>query len=167
MQTSSKEDIYPCVWVCLRVRGRVIYLCRQIGCCEELIMVQQSGARPCFSLIMGFHSLVHRLPMEPKCIKRRMDFHTRTDRLTHTHAHASSGSVSYCNTHSQPYAHKIICPWSRSQKTHLKHTEKKICPESTHLTSLTTMAHAAWVCCQRLALKFYLQCCYLPFTTTH
>lgn len=87
MQTSSKEDIYPCVWVCLRVRGRVIYLCRQIGCCEELIMVQQSGARPCFSLIMGFHSLVHRLPMEPKCIKRRMDFHTRTDRLTHTHTH--------------------------------------------------------------------------------
>lgn len=72
-------------------------------------MVQQSGARPCFSLIIGFHSLVRRLPMEPKCIKRRMDFHTRADRQTdrqtntnthtHAHAHPSSGSVSYCDTH--------------------------------------------------------------------
>lgn len=40
-----------CVCMCM------IYLGRQVGCCEELIMVQQSGARLCFILVMGFHSL--------------------------------------------------------------------------------------------------------------
>ena len=69
----------------------MIYLGRQVGCCEELIMVQQSGVEPCFSLIMGFHSLVHRLQMEPRCIRRGMGFHTQT----HTHtSHMGSGSFS-------------------------------------------------------------------------
>lgn len=70
-------------------------------------MVQQSGAGPCFSLIMGFHSLVHRLPMEPKCIKRRMDFHTRADRQTdrqtqtHTPMHIHHQAQSHIVTHTQ------------------------------------------------------------------
>lgn len=39
-----------CACVCVHVRVRVIYLGRQVGRCEELIMVQQSAARrPCFS----------------------------------------------------------------------------------------------------------------------
>lgn len=88
--------------VCTHVRGRVIYLGRQVGCCEELIMVQQSGARPCLSLIMGFHSVVHRLSMEPRCIRGGMGFHT------HTHTRTESGSFSEGTAH----PHTQICATS-------------------------------------------------------
>lgn len=129
-----------CVCVCAHVRDRVIYLGRQVGCCEELIMVQQSGVRrPCFSLIMGFHSLVHRLQMERRCIRRGMGFHTQTHTLldTHTHtAHKGSGSFScvrlvHTDTHSPPHTLTIICPCAyRAQELYSKHIERK-----THTTS--------------------------------
>lgn len=66
----------------------VIYFGRQVGNCEELIMVQQSGVRrPCCSLIMGFHLLVHRLQIERRCSRRGMVFHTQNHYWTHTHTH--------------------------------------------------------------------------------
>lgn len=61
-----------CVCVCARSLAREAewFIWEdKFGCCEVLIMVQQSGERrPCSSLIMGFHSRLHRLQVEAWCI---------------------------------------------------------------------------------------------------
>lgn len=114
-------EIFLCV--CVHVRGGVIYLGRQVGCCEELIMVQQSGVRrPCFSLIMEFHSLVHRLQMERRCIRGGMGFHTQTHSTGHTHTLSTQRirtnlmcqtNTQKCAAHcmlSQSYVHVHIGP---------------------------------------------------------
>lgn len=64
----------------------MIYLDRQAGCCEELIMVHPSEERPCFILIMGFHSLVPRLPLEPK-------MHLERDGFSHMHPQDQADSL--------------------------------------------------------------------------
>ncbi len=148
------------VCVCVHLRGRVIYLGRQVGCCEELIMVQQSGARrPCFSLIMGFHSLVHRLQMEPRCIRRGMGFHTQAHTV-HSHTHTLrirfilmvQHSCAHTNIHNQPHTNTTICPCAyRAQQLYSKHIEKNTNTPSPSCS----MAHAAcMVCCLRSAANF-------------
>lgn len=99
----------------VHVSGGVIHLVRQVGCCEELIMVQQSGARrPCF-MIMGFH----RLQMEPRCSRREMGFHTQTRTQDQAHSHM------YLHKHNQLRTHTVIHPCAyRTRQLYSKHIEK-------------------------------------------
>jgi len=125
------------VCVSMHVRTTVIYLGRQVGCCEELIMVQQSGARPCFILIMGFHSLLHCLPVETRCIRGEMGFHTHTRTNTHKiqdGAYLHSINTTHLHLQVQKYTHPAtylqchVTMWERVEQLHLKHIEKETYP---------------------------------------